>query len=324
MTYQTLMSVLELSRGSVWKPAPGLPPYLMAAPGQPWPAGSDAWVVFTDTSGSEIARIDADTVTAEQIQFVADSSVVDRIPAGANFELFVGTDDGPVKIRYGRVIRREVEYPDSPARQYQSSALQFTDPFPTLGLRSNWQQVLGRTKVTSLTPLPNGVGPGLVLLGDARSAIRWDQEMNSDTCRVKVRLVNKYNSGWPNDYAGLFIIVCADQRMTTGLGVKFYAGQQGVGVQLFTLNGGPINATARTGLIPHALPANGDFTLYYDHSVDRLTVAAGDDPTPIAYWSDDDHMLPHGPGYRHFGAAWHNSTLNQGIYLTYISAKDDV
>ena len=323
---QTLMSVLELSRGSVFKPHPALPPYLVASPGDPWPAGGSAYVIFTDTAGGQLARIDADSVTAEAINFVAGPDVVDPIPGGANFEIFVDTDDGPDKIRYGKVIRREVEYPDSPAAQQQAVALQFTDAFPTLGLRTNWIKLLGTPKVRANTSLPNGVSPDQVLLGEASAGMRWDQELNSDTTRMKIRLLDKHQGVLSADFAHFFAIVCADQRLTTGLAVEFFASHQDNvrTVRLCTLNGGPTAVTYETAAIANTIPDNGDYTVYYDESADAFALYSGTGATPIATWADEDHVVPHGPGYRHFGTAWHNSQINDGIELTYIAAKDDV
>lgn len=319
------MSVVELSRGSVWKPAPQLPPYLVATPGDPWPAGGDAYVIFTDTTGGQLARIDADTVTAEAITFVAGPEQVDQIPGGANFEIFVDTDDGPAKIRYGIVVRREVEYRNAPARQQQSQALQFGDTFPTLGLRSDWIKIAGTPKVRSLTSLPNGVGPDQVTLGEAKAAMRWSQELNSDTNRMKVRLVNRHSRTLGGDFAHLRAIVAADQRLTTGLAIDFEVSDaHSTSLRVCTLNGGPFKQTYQNASTPITLPDNGDWTVYYDDSVDTLYVFSGTNPTPVASWVDEDHEVPHGPGYRHFGFAWDTSQLSPGIFLTYVAAKDDV
>lgn len=322
---QVLMSVITLSRGSVWNPSPALPPYLVATPGDPWPADGDAYIVFTDTSGGQLAQIYADTVTAEAINFIAGPDQVDPIPAGANFEIFVVGDDGPVKIRYGIVLRREVQFLDSPATQEQTVALQFTDTFPTLGLRSNWIK-FDTPVVHSNGSLPNSVGVDPVLLGESSAAMRWDQELNSDTVRMKVRLLDLHQTVLGSDFARTCAIVTADQRFTTGLAVEFFSSHQDslATLRLCTLNGGPTSPTYVTAAVHNVIPDNGDYTVYYDASGDTISVYAGSDTTPIASWNDDLHRAPHGPGYRHFGVSWHNSQSNNGIQLTYIAAKDDV
>lgn len=322
---QVLYSVLELSRGSVWKPSPALPPYLVATPGDPWPAGGDAYVVFTDTSGNQLSQINADSVTADAINFIATPDQVDPIPAGSNFEIFVDTDDGPTKIRYGTVVRREVEFLNSPATQEQSIALQFTDTFPTLGLRSNWVQ-FGSPIVGANPSLPNSVGPTPILLpGDALAAIRWGQELNSDTNRLKVRLIDHANNLPLLWYSYTNIIVAADARFTTGLMAQFiHSAAEGQTLRLGMLNGDPWNTTYTTPPLTQVVEPNSDYTVYYDSSVDTLNVYAGADLTPIASWQDDLHTVPHGPGYRHFGASFKCSQDNAGIQLSYIAAKDDV
>lgn len=323
---QVLYTVLELSRGSVWKTHPGLPPYLVATPGDPWPAGGSAWVVFTDTAGAELARIDADCVDADAIAFVAGPDEVDPIPSGANFEIFVDTDDGPRKIRYGVVVRREVEYFDAPARQQQAAALQFSDTFPTLGLRSNWIKLVGNPKPFANSPLPHGVGLDQVLLGEAKGAMRWDQELNSDTARMKFRFYSKHNTFLGGDFAHLTAIFAADHRLSTGLAVRLSNSEAtgGGALRLCTINGGPLNPQYVTGAQPIPLTDNADYTLYYDSSVDELHVYQGSDTEPFASWGDELHSQPHGPGYRHYGVSWHNSNATDGLRLTYIAAKDDV
>lgn len=322
---QTIFSVLELSRGSTWEPSPALPPYLSATPGDPWPFFADAYVVFTDTSGGQLARFDADTVSPDAIRFIVAADQVDVIPAGANFEIFIDGDNGPVKIRYGKVVRREVEYPDSPATQAQTIPLQFTDTFPTLGLRSDWIK-FGAPVVQGNGSFPNSVGPAQILLpGSALAAIRWAQELNSDTNRMKVRLLDHASSLPAAWYSYTTVIVAADARLTTGLAAQFiHDSTLGSILRLGTLNGSPYDVEYEAGPVAAVIPPNGDYGVYYDASGDTLGVYAGANTAPIASWTDDQHRTPHGPGYRHFGVSFKCSQLNSGIQLTYISAKDDV
>lgn len=324
---QTLMSVITLSRGSTWEPPPGLPPYLVPEPGSQFQDGASAHVEFTDSSGGLITSIDADHVTPDGIFFIATSDQVDVVPNGANFEIFIDGDNGPQKLRYGIVVRREVEFFDSPAKQEQSIALQFTDAFPTLGLRTDWRKVRGQPKVHDNGGNPNGVGPPQVLTGEAVAAMLWSQELNSDTARMKFRILDQNNNTPLNNFGQLYGVVCADQRLTTGLAVEVRHGaDHGRGVRLCTFKGGfGINQlTYVTSNIPVTFTVNQDFTIYYDSSVDTVYLFNGTDATPMASWIDDVHAMPHGPGYRSFGAAWHNSQVNDGIQLTYIAAKDDV
>jgi hypothetical protein len=311
----TRMSVLTLSRGSTWNPRPGEPPYLQAAIGDPWPDGADCYTVFTDTSGGELATIYADTVTTSAIRFLADPDDVDLIPAGANFETFLETDDGPVKIRYGKVVRREVEYVDAPATQLQSIALNYTDTFPTLGLRSNWKAISGRTKVYNNTgsSLPFGVSANATLFY-ARSAIRWDSPLNSDTAKSHVVLLNQ----GPGQCT---VIICADQRLTSGLGVQFDSQANRIHLGVVT---GPTSMTYKTSALTHTVADLNDYYVTYDDLTKLLAVYKGTDLTPLQTWADTLNEVPHGPGYRYAGFSFNTGLLfSPGVEVAGWQAKDN-
>lgn len=308
-----VMSVIELSRGSVWKPHPAEAPYTVAYPGEPWPDGGDAWVVFTNTAGNELARIYADTVTVDEIRFLADPTQVDPIPAGANFEVFVETDDGPMKIRYGKVIRREAEYLDAPAQQLRSVALNYFDSFPTLGLRSNWKAIAGRTKVYANQGQPNGVScdSGLFF---AQSAIRWDAPLNSDTVKSRVVLLNK-------GQGECTVAVCADARMTAGFAVRFDAFQNKIHLgNLFS----PTAMTDRVPAISHTVTDLSDYTVTFDELTRTLAVYKGTNLTPLSTWPDTAGLVPTGPGYRYAGFSFNTGAFfSPGIEVAGWQAKDN-
>lgn len=310
------MSVLELSRGSIWKPYPSEPPYLVADPGgQPFPAGAQCYVVFSDTAGSEIGRIDAAAVTEQTISFLAAADDVDGIPAGANFEIFLDGPDGVDKIRYGKVIRREAEYFDAPAQQRPVVALNHTDTFPTMGLRSNWKAVAGRTRVydNSAASLPNGVSANGGLFF-AQSAIRWDTPLNTDTVKSRAVLLNQ-GAGRSS------IIVCADQQFTTGLAVDFDSGTNRLHLGIVT---SPTEVEYRTPLLSHAVVDLADYTLTYNELTKVLAVYAGTDLTPLKTWHDDLDEVPHGPGYRYTGFSFDTGLFfTPGIEVAGWQAKDD-
>jgi hypothetical protein len=311
----TRMSVVELSSGSVWNPSPASAPYLTAMVGDPWPDSADSYVVFTDTSGGELATLYADSVTADAIRFVGDPADVDPIPAGANFEIFIETDDGPSKIRYGKVIRREVEFPDAPAVQTSSIALNFTDNFPTLGLRSNWKAVVGKTKVydNSGSSQPNGVSANAELLY-AASAIRWDTPVNSDTVKSHVVLLNQ----GPGQCT---VVVCADQRFSTGLGVKFDSQSNKIHMGVIT---GPTTMTDETTMISHTVVDLNDYFVTYDQLSKVLAVYKGTDTTPLMSWTDSTDIGVHGPGYRYAGFSFYTGLLfSPGIEVAGWQAKDN-
>lgn len=311
----TRMSVVQLSRGSIWNPYPGEPPYLTASVNEPWPEDADSWTVFTDTSGGEIVTIDADSVTADAINYIATPDMVDQIPAGANFEMFISMDDGPFKIRYGKVIRREVTFPDAPAIQQASVALNFTDTFPTLGLRSNWKAVQGSTKVYDNTnaSLPFGVSANAGFFV-AQSAIRWDTPLNTDTVKSHVVLLNQ-------GVGKCQVIICADQRFTTGLAVEFDSIHNQIHMATVT---GPTTITYQTTPLAHTVADLNDYYVTYDEMTKVLAVYQGTGLTPLKTWTDTLDVVTHGPGYRYAGFAFDTGEIfSPGIEVAGWQARDN-
>lgn len=311
----TRMSVVQLSRGSTWNPHPGEPPYLQAAIGDPWPDAADCYTVFTDTSGGEITTIYADSVTTSSIYYIAEPDEVDIVPAGANFETFIEGENGVVKIRYGKVIRREVEFPDAPATQAASLALNYTDTFPTLGLRSNWKAISGRTKVYDNTGsgLPFGVSANAGLFF-SRSAIRWDAPLNTDTVKSHVVLL-KQGQG------KCTVIVCADQRLTSYLGVQFDSVADEINM---VVGRGPNTVEIQTAPTVHEVVDLNDYYITYNDLTKVLAVYQGTDLTPIVTWTDSGLDVPHGPGYRYAGFAFDTGFFFQpGVEVAGWQAKDD-
>lgn len=308
--------VVILSRGSTWKPDPyASPPYLFAD-SVPFPDGASASIMFTDTSSGELATFDATSVTPQVITFSQPADDVDPIPNGSNFEIFLTDGDDTYQIRYGKVIRREVTFTNAPATVSTSEALLYTDTFPTLGLRSSWQAVNGRTKVfdNSGSSLVNGVGPNVGLLF-AQSAIRWSDPLNSDTVKVNVNLLNQ-GTGKAR------VIVSADQRFTTYLAVEFEESAHRIHLCTGT---DPVTVTYQGSAITNTVADNDNYTIYYNNATDTLSVYKGDSGTALGSWNDASHVMPHGPGYRYAGLAWVNSgLLSSGIQVSYWSAKDDV
>lgn len=323
--YENRLSVVVLSRGGTWAPRPQDPPYLIADPGLPWPAGATATARFYDTKGAQIGSDIAGTVTTTAISFDSDPAVVDLVPNGANFEVFL-TDSGTTyQIRHGRVVRREASFFDSPAVSSTFTALQFTDTFPTLGLRSSWKPMAGTTIIhdNSGVSLPNGAGPAQVAIGEAQSSIRWYAPLNGNSVRVKVKLLNRHNTSLGSDFSHLNVILCAAQDFSTWIGVRFTMSDAENGIR-FETGTGPLSATLQTGNIANSVADNDEYTIYYDDATATTGVYKGVDTTPLGTWTDSSSVVPHGPGYTYTGIFWDTSQLSDGLQLAYWSAKDDV
>lgn len=315
------MSVIRLSKGASWKPQPHEPPYLLPDPGTTWPDYSEARVVFSDTSGGELLTVDCD-VMPEGIYPDVDADVVDLIPAGARFEIFLETDSTD-KIRYGKVVRHEAPLANPPATDVTNQLLKFTDTFPTLGLRSNWKTVSGRTSVHSNSglSLPNSVGPNLNALF-SQSAIRWDTPLSGNSAKVHVTVIDPSPVGF---LAKCAVILCADQRFTTFLAAVFESSTGTNHLRLVT-GSGPFTWTDRVTPVTHDVTNGNDYTIVYDDLTKKLFIYQGEDLTPLLSWTDSLGVVPHGPGYAYLGMAFQASLtpLTPGVGITGWQAQDGI
>lgn len=324
------VSAVILSRGSTWSPQPWEPPYLLPDAGQAWPTAT-AQCVFYDTAGGTLATVDG-TVTASGIAFNAAPDVVDLVPNGANFEIFLTVSGDPYQIRYGKVIRREAFFTQTPASV--TTPLDFTDSWPTTGLKSTWVTVIGNPVVhdNSGLSLPNGLGALNWPSAQDYNALRWYKPLSGDSVRVKVSALNRHVYG-TNSFAKMRVILCANTSLSSYLAVEFAATADGSGthtdqIHLATSNGfdstNGFNVAYRGSAITNVV-ANGDeYTVHYDDSAGALSVYKGTDTTPLGTWTDSTHLIPHGPGYRYVGLSFYYSTNTDGLQATSWQAIDDL
>jgi hypothetical protein len=297
----------------------------VAEHGHPWPVDGAVTVVFSDTSGGELLTVDGldAVVTPGAIQPFAPSAAVDAIPAGARFEIFLASGGRTQKVRWGKVVRHEAPLVNAPATLISNQALQFTDTFPTLGLRSNWKAVDGRTKVydnRSLS-LPNSVGPNFDALF-SKSAIRWDTPLAGNSAKIHITVID------PSPIviqAKTTIILCADQRFTTYMGIQLESSSGTNHLHLGT-GTGPYDFVDRAAPVTHDVVNGDDYTIVFDELTNKLFIYQGENTTPLASWTDSLGVVPHGPGYTYTGMAFQASLtpLGRGVQVTGWQAKDGI
>jgi hypothetical protein len=288
-------------------------------PGTVWPDGT-TYTKFLDSAGGVIDQLDG-TVTAQLISFSHPPESTDLIPAGAGFETFLVTDDGPYKIRYGRVIRKEVTFPNAPATTNVFNALQFRDTFQRSALGSKWVAVSGRTSIHSNpSPLPKGVGPNFGLLYD-KSAIRWFAPFNGDTVKTSITLLRAENS-----WGRTTVVLCANQKFTSFLGLQFDTTDfefDGIDKIRVVIGTGPFTMTTQAQF-SIGLHEFDRYTMGYDALTDSVSIYKGTNLTPLLTWVDESHLVPHGPGYRYTGFSWQADLISTGPQITNWIGQDDV
>lgn len=308
-------AALTMSRGEQFQPPPLTP--RSHGVGE-WPTPATVHTVFYDTAGGTIADI-AGTVTSTEITFDVDPAEVDIVPAGAHFETFVVTDDGKNhQIRYGQVIRKEAYFANRPATDTSAVALQFRDNFyARTGLvGSKWVPVLGKPTIfdNSDDGDPNGVGPHIALFVDA--AMRFYAPLNSDSITLSFNLLNP-GAGKTG------LVVCSNADMTSYLYAMYESGISNNYIHI-GMGTGPITMLDQVPTISHTVADNTNYKLRYDDLTKKLSLLNADMTSEFGSWVDEDELVPHGPGYRYFGANWQASLLSSGIQITSISAQDGV
>lgn len=304
---------LILSRGEQFMP----PPLTPRSHGfVEWPAAAQVYTVFYDSTGAEITTIDGD-VTTSAITFDIDPDEVDRIPAGAGFETFLIDGQGrPIKLRYGQVIRHEAMFFNTPAQDRRNYALQFADDFyARTGLvGSKWVVIAGKPTIfdNSDDGDPNGVGPHRVF--GAKAAMRYRAELNTDSFLMSVTLLNP-------GAGKTALFGCADATLNSGLFVMF---ESGIGNNYIHIGAasGPYTLTDQVADIPHTVESGTNYKIRYDDDTKLLTVLNSDLTETLGQWEDAAGLVPHGKGYRHFGASWQASLLSSGVQLSSISMQD--
>lgn len=312
------MATVSLTRGGQWTHE------IRVDPGKVWPPGT-ARIVFYDSRGGIITTLDGEA-DDQNLSFTSGPADTDDVPAGAGFEVFLTTADGPYKVRYGKVIRKEVGFPAAPGSVINpSDALQFTDNFQRTALGSRWIPIVGRSRIYE-NPLtvgaPNGVANDFPLLWGS-SAIRYFAPINGDTVKVSVNII--YPASGQTT-----VIFAADQALTSYIGLQFDTGSFLPGLpaaqlRIVTGAGGPLPADQVHQASHAATFADFDnWTIFYNNLSKVAMIYKGTNTTPIVQWQDDTGLVPHGLGYRYLGFSWAAGLLATGPQITDWIAQDDV
>jgi hypothetical protein len=198
--------------------------------GMTFPTGSEAVIKFTDRASNPYTlgvygpgSLSDDLTT---FSWSIPSAVLNAIKAGDNFEVSVTIEEGTYKVRYGRVVRKEVSYPLLPgvADDLPNS---YSDNMSLNAPNNKWIPRYGEVAMTNNSPLSGNpyvmgarnradiFGIGLSLWASA--AVSWYAPLQSDNIEINVGLV-KYNANTDGD---LTVVFSSNQNMTKFLGVRF-------------------------------------------------------------------------------------------------------
>lgn len=316
MSRQTKEAVVTLSSNSIW------PWEILADISNPWPDEASAWTEFRNTRGALLTTIYAEAVTPAGIRFLAQPSEVNDVPAGASFETFIETDDGPLKIRYGIVMRSEARFYDSPAALGLEETRGFRDDFQRAALGGKWETVRAGTKIydNSAQSLASGVGPNVSLFSGQWSAIRYFRQLGGDSFEIAFTIVMPTVFGATNGKTT--VLGAADLGFTTGIGVEVDSVNDRLHLCRVTSPTTVVYLDAGVANVP---VSNDLHVLRYNDLTDTLAIYKGTSTSPLGTpWVDTGHIVPHGNGYRHLGFMFKPTFLETGPQISGWEAKDSV
>lgn len=288
-----------------------------------FPADSTCWITCYDSSGTPIATLDG-TVTPKKLSWLLEAAVHDPVPNGAQYEMFIQIPgaESPYKYEYGSVIRREASFYTPPASSLEGESRLFIDTLGRSSLGRRWIPIVGGTAMHDLGSSQYGMGPDVGLLF-AQSAVRYFRPLGGDSFRAKFSVASTNSFIGAAGTGKLQFIASMDTSMTTGMGFEIETGVSNKFLHTGLVTG-PVDL-AYTGSPVASTTVTGDsFTVDYSDLLKVMRVFKGLDTDPIIEWEDTGSVLPHGPGFRHWGFAWDASLIATGPLLLSVEAQDYV
>ncbi len=318
---ESLYSAVVLSRGSVWKPEPGDQPYLIPHTSglERWPDRSTTRIVFTDTKGADLLKFDG-RVFPDRLEFVGSPAQMDKVPAGANFTIYLETKEGPFSIRHGKVIRKEVTYTTPAGAGRRCPADHHRQPATHCGRQLVEARVRPHPDQRQLRRRSALRHDGRAR-GAQKSAVRYIREFSTDGIEIGVTLLNVSTSSpsWTSVNFG------ADINFEMGCAVKFETGASAARkLHIGTLTA-PMTIVDRAPVIANTVVNLEYYRIVYIDSVRTVSVYKGTSLDPISTWTDDTKIVPHGFGYRHVGFSFYRGgtpSATRGIQVASVTARD--
>lgn len=335
----------EPSLGSLILTRDGVLRYTYILPrGMSFPDDAEGELVFTDRAGgvyefSPYAGELSEDMT--KMTWLVDPQSHNHVPAGSNFEVFVSFDDHTYKVRYGRVVRKEVSYPLNPL-SVEQPALMYEDDLQRNMAGPHWVTKAGAMSmhpVSGVTDLTGGtgyaIGPrnvvdifgaGLSLF--ASSAALWYAPTHSDAIEISVGVKDVgdgdvtvvFGSNYAmTDFVGVRILDSGVQ-LTSGLNVIVNPADT---IQVVTGTGWNTVSTVGSGVTYDTPNSGGKYTITYSPTAGVKVFAPGG-TTPILSRSVSGAGVKSGPGYRYTGLIFHGSLVTTGPVVYYWKVKDAV
>jgi hypothetical protein len=321
----------EPSLGSMVLTKGGVLKYSYILPrGMEFPDDVEGSLAFTDRAGGEYEFSPHAGEVAEdlsRIDWLISPQILDNIPAGANFEVFVTYDETTYKVRYGRVVRKEAFYPLNPLA-VEASPLMYEDDMQRSMPGPRWVAKAGRVSMHDRGEEANPryamasrnaidiFGAGINLYQS--SAALWYAPLQSDTIEMAVGILDGGDGVCT-------VVLCSNSSMTSFLGVRFTDPASGSdSVQVITGTAWNDTSTIGNSASISAIPNSGGiYKITYSQSTNQVSVFQPGATTPVLATTIST-SVPHGAGYRYVGATWQGSLVTTGPKIYYWKVKDAV
>lgn len=316
---------LVLTKGGVMKYSYVLPR------GMAFPEDAEGYITFTDRAGGEYEFSPHSGELSDdlsRITWLVDPNILDHVPAGANFEVFLRFDNRTYKVRYGRVVRKEAFFPLDPLSVEDPAPLMYEDDMQRNMPGPRWVAKAGRLSMhdrgANATPRyamasRNAIdvfGAGLNLYQN--SAALWYAPLQSDTIEMSVGLLDGGDGSCT-------IALSSNSSMTSFIGVRFTDPPSGSN-SIQVVVGSAWNSLTTIGSSANisAIPNSGAvYKITYSLASNQVSVYAPGASNPTLTTTISTSVA-HGAGYRYAGAIWSGSLVTTGPKLYYWKVKDSV
>lgn len=335
----------EPSLGSMILTAGGVFKYSYVLPaGMAFPSDAEGTIVFTDRAGGQYEFSPYEGELSEdftKMTWLVDSQLVNHVPSGANFEVFITFDDHTYKVRYGRVVRKEVSYPlnpltgEQPALMYEDD-LQRNMPGPHWVTKAGALSMHGPVAITEVSGgtgyamgprnAADVFGAGLSFFSSA--AALWYAPLQSDSIEISAGIKDVgdgditivFGSNYAmTDFVGVRILD-SGVEITSGLNVIVNPPDT---IQVVTGTAWNSVSTVGSGITYDTPTTGGTYKITYSPTAGVKVYTPGGS-TPALTRSVSGAGVKSGPGYRYTGVIFHGSLQTTGPILYHWKVKDAV
>lgn len=305
MQSEPRMGIVTLSRGS------DSPYQVIADVNDPYPSNATCAVIFMNTSGDVAANVVGEIVnsgTQSVVQFLIPKEVADNIAGGYNFETFLYYNDGnntTIKLRYGKVIRREATFLYPPTVSDTVQALTYSDNFANKkGQPGSMYAILtgGVTIVdNSLFSVPNALSLNIGAFF-AKGAVRIARAVNTDSVSFSVQMK-------PGGAGTTVLGICGNTNLTNYLGLQLNANTNKSSIVVGTA---PNTVSEVSSEVSDTVATNDVYLINYNNQTKTVNVYKNGSSTPLLTWVDSLNRVVHGQGYRYPMFGFDASLLSPG------------